>query len=206
MDPLPEKGGNMEYPARKGELFIMVSPAAPAYTTADIRALPEGKRAELIDGKMYMMSSPTLIHQEISMWLTARIFDYIRENNGRCRVLPAPFGVFIKGDDRNYFEPDISVVCDRKKLSREGCHGAPDWIIEIVSPSSRKMDYIQKTAAYMEAGVGEYWIVDPDSGTVSVYCFRESAEPVPYSFTDRIPSATYENLSIDFAALSEYLR
>lgn len=196
----------MEHPIRKGELFIMAPPTAPAYTTADIRTLPEGKRAELIDGKMYMMSSPTLIHQEISVWLTARIFEYIRENGGKCRVLPAPFGVFIKKDDRNYFEPDISVVCDREKLRQEGCHGAPDWIIEIVSPSSRKMDYIQKTKAYMEAGVDEYWIVDPDSRTVSVYSFRKSAEPVSYSFTDRIPSAIHDSLSIDFAALSEYLR
>lgn len=128
-----------------------------------------------------------------------------RENGAKCRVLPAPFGVFIKKDDRNYFEPDISVVCDREKLDQEGCHGAPDWLIEIVSPSSRKMDYIQKPQAYMSAGVREYWIVDYDRKTISAYCFEESAEPKLYSFFDRIPSAIYADFSIDFAALSEYL-
>lgn len=77
--------------------------------------------------------------------------------NGNCRVLPAPFGVYIKNDDRHFVEPDISVICDKKKLDEKGCHGAPDWVLEIVSPTSGQMDYVRKLALYQAAGVREYW-------------------------------------------------
>ncbi|MCM1542190.1 MAG: Uma2 family endonuclease [Blautia sp.] len=184
----------------------MASPTERIYTTADIEALPEGIWAELIDGIMYLMASPTLTHQDILVWLTACIFNYIVGNQGKCKVLPAPFGVFIKKDDKNYFEPDISVVCNRDRLDQKGCHGAPDWVIEIVSPSSRKMDYIRKLPVYRDTGVREYWIVDHDRLTVSVYRFRESGEPEIYSFTDKIRTAVYDDLTIDFAQLLEHLQ
>lgn len=113
--------------------------------------------------------------------------------------------MFIKKDDRNYFEPDISVICDRDRLDQRGCHGAPDWVIEIVSPSSRRMDYRLKLPIYRETGVREYWIVDYNKGQVSVYLLQESDTPVVYSFTDTIPVAIYGDFSIDFSQLSEYL-
>lgn len=153
-----------------------------------------------------MMASPTLTHQDILVWLTTYIFNYISNNKGKCKVLTAPFGVFIKKDDKNYFEPDISVICDRDRLDQKGCHGAPDWVIEIVSPSSRKMDYVRKLPVYRGAGTREYWIVDHDRQTVSVYRLSKSTEPETYSFTDKIPTVIYEDLTIDFTQLSEYLQ
>lgn len=176
------------------------------YTVADIEALPEGERAELIDGKMYLMASPTLDHQHILVWLSARIFNYIETHKGNCRVVPAPFGVYIKKDEHNFFEPDISVICDRDKLDQKGCHGAPDWVIEIVSPSSRRMDYRLKLPVYREAGVQEYWIVDYQKKIITVHFLQKPDTPVTYSFHDIIKPGIFAELEIDFSQLSEYLR
>lgn len=194
----------MEF-ARKGEFYVMTSQKQGNYTIADIDALPEGQRAELIDGRMYMMASPALSHQDILVWLSVRIFNYIETHKGKCRVVPAPFGVFIRKDDRNYFEPDISVICDRDRLDERGCHGAPDWVVEIVSPSSRRMDYRLKLPVYKETGVREYWIVDYARRQVSVYLLQESDTPRVYSFTDTIPVAIYGDFAIDFSQLLDYL-
>lgn len=204
MDPLSEKEANMEA-IRRRDLFIMQTLEDRIYTIADIEALPEGQRAELIDGKMYMMASPSLNHQDILVWLTNQIFNFIHSRKGKCKVLPAPFGVFIKKDDRNYFEPDISVICKRDRLDQKGCHGAPDWVVEIVSPSSRKMDYVRKLPVYKEAGVLEYWIVDYDEQVISVYYLQESDIPVKYTFQDTIQTSIYEDLAIDFSQLEEYM-
>lgn len=191
-------------PAIKGDLFVMYSQNKRSYTTADIEALPESSRAELIDGRMYAMAAPTLEHQDILMWLSALIFNYIKAHGGKCKVLPAPFGVFIKKDDRNYFEPDISVICDRGKLDQKGCHGAPDWIIEIASPSSRRMDYHLKPLIYAESGVQEYWIVDYEMRKVSVYSFQKSAVLCEYRFCDTVKAGIYEDFMIDFTQLPSH--
>lgn len=138
------------------------------YTIEDIYALPEGERAELIDGQIYYMAAPSLIHQRMLGKLHQIIANYIDSHGGKCEVLPAPFAVFLNEDDLNYLEPDISVICDTSKLDENGCHGAPDWVIEIVSPSSKPGDYIKKMLKYGTAGVREYWIVDPDKQAVTV--------------------------------------
>lgn len=152
----------MEYARSEREELFMEIKGGKGYTTADIEALPEGERAELIDGQMFQMDAPMRIHQNILLELAIEIKTYIRKNKGTCKIYVAPFGVRIKKDNRNYVEPDISVICDMEKLDERGCFGAPDWVIEIVSPTSVKMDYERKTALYREAGVREYWIVDPD--------------------------------------------
>ena len=110
------------------------------YTIKDIYALPEGQRAELIDGQMYVMAPPNRIHQRLSHLLDWTIENYIRSKIGDCEVYPAPFSVFLNEDDQNYVEPDISVICDKNKLIEKGCSGAPDWIIEITSPSNPQND------------------------------------------------------------------
>ena len=139
----------------------MALPREKLYTIEDIYALPDGTRAELIDGEMYMMAPPGRRHQDISMNVSTSINRYIKDKNGNCKVYAAPFAVFLNEDDRTYVEPDISVICDESKLDERGCNGAPDWIVEIVSPGSKRMDYFIKLFQYRTAGVKEYWIVDP---------------------------------------------
>ena len=171
------------------------------YTIDDIYHLPEGQRAELIDGQMYMMAPPTRRHQQMLGALYRKIADYIDENGGSCEVDIAPFAVFLNADDKNYVEPDISVICDADKLTDKGCTGAPDWIIEIVSPGSRRMDYYTKLFKYQTAGVREYWIVDPEKNRIIVYLF-ESDDTQEYTFLDSVKAGIYEDLTIDFRSIN----
>lgn len=166
-----------------------------SYTIDDIYSLPDGERAELIDGKIYYMAPPNRRHQDIIFSLSRKIADYIESKNGCCKVYLAPFAVFLNEDDRNYVEPDISIICDSNKLNDKGCVGAPDWIIEIVSPSSRKMDYYKKLFKYRTAEVREYWVVDPDRKIVTVYEF-EHDNMEEYSFGEDVPVGIYEGFSI----------
>ena len=156
------------------------------YTIDDIYALPDGERAELIDGQIFYMAPPSTRHQRILSFLHLEIGNYIRSKGGTCEVFPAPFAVFLYEDDSKYLEPDISVVCDKNRLDEHGCKGAPDWIIEIVSPSSRAMDYYTKLSLYREAGVSEYWIVDPLKQIILVYNMQQAAAPAIYSFSDTV--------------------
>ncbi|MCM1258146.1 MAG: Uma2 family endonuclease [Roseburia sp.] len=171
------------------------------YTINDIYALPEGTRGELIDGRIYYMAPPNRRHQDILSFLHLAIGNYIAQNNGDCKVYPAPFAVFLFADDSKYVEPDISVICDRTKLDEHGCNGAPDWIIEIVSPGSKAMDYYTKLSLYREAGVREYWIVDPAKQTILVYDMEQDAAPGMYSFADTVQANIYDDLEIDFKKL-----
>lgn len=166
------------------------------YTTDYIYNLPEGQRAELIDGQIYNMAPPSRIHQQLVSGFHYKIRDYIEKNHGSCEVYPAPFAVFLNADDKNYVEPDISIICDKDKLDEKGCNGAPDWIIEIVSPSSQRVDYGVKLFKYRSAGVREYWIVNPMKQTVQVYSFEGSEDSAQYSFTDNISVYIYEDLTI----------
>ena len=171
------------------------------HTIDDIYALPDGERAELIDGRIYYMAPPSRKHQKLLLSLSRVIADYIDSNNGSCEVDIAPFAVFLNEDDRNYVEPDISVICDPNKLNDKGCVGAPDWIIEIVSPSSRVMDYTTKLFKYRTAGVREYWIVDPDKNRVTAYTF-DVDNINEYAFTDDIPVNIYPGFTINLSKLN----
>jgi len=179
----------------------MPLPKSDHYTTADIYALPEGQRAELIHGVLYDMAPPNTYHQRISFSLARKIANYIDLNKGTCEVFPAPFAVFLNADDKTYVEPDISVVCDKNKLDERGCNGAPDFIIEVVSPSSRKMDYSTKNALYSDAGVREYWIVDPEKKRTTIYRYEEDAAPVIFPFDQTIMAGIYGDLNINMGEL-----
>lgn len=165
------------------------------HTIEDIYALPDGQHAELIDGEIYYMAPPGKTHQKISGRLYQTIANYIDSRNGKCEIYAAPFAVFLSEDGINYLEPDISVICDLSKLDEKGCHGAPDWVIEIVSPGSKPRDYMTKLFKYRTAGVREYWIVDPEKKMVTVYAF-EKDEVEQYFFGEDVPVGIYEDFSI----------
>ena len=176
---------------------------ANIYTEEDYYNLPENVRAELIDGQIYYMSAPSRIHQEILMFLSKTIANYIDSKKGPCKVYPAPFAVkLFSEDDRNVVEPDISIICDPNKLTDRGCTGAPDWIVEIVSPSNSSHDYIRKLNLYADAGIREYWIVNPIKESIFVYHLEETKfEAAAYTFQDKIKVNIYDDLWIDFTGL-----
>lgn len=174
-----------------------------SHTVEDISALPEGQRAEVLDGRMVRMSFPTTTHQSVIGCLFTEISIYLRAKDGHSRVFTAPFGVFLKEDGRNYLEPDIAVVCDEGKLDEEGCHGAPDWVIEVVSSSSRGVDYGKKLGAYIDAGVREYWIVDPEKKVIVAYYLEQPDIPVIHHFGDIVKPGIYQDLMFDSSQLEK---
>lgn len=144
------------------------------HTFADVLAWNEDERIEIINGEAFMMATPSRIHQEISMAIAAQLYNFLEGK--QCKVYPAPFGVRLFEQDGDspenvdtVVEPDISVVCDRNKLDKHGCKGAPDLIVEILSPSTRRYDRLVKLNLYQRAGVREYWIVDPENRSVMVF-------------------------------------
>ena len=150
----------------------------------EYKALPEGTCAEYVDGVILMSPAPNRMHQKISIGLSWKIRSHIFETGNDCDVYAAPFDVFI---DDDVFQPDISVICDMDKLQDDGCHGAPDWIIEIVSPSTQHRDYVLKLFKSRAAGVKEYWIVNPATDTVTVYRFGDEAQGEQLRFTEAVP-------------------
>ena len=182
-------------------------PAEEYHTAQEYYESPEDERMELIDGYFYDMASPGRLHQKILGLLFRKIGDYIDTKGGKCEVYSAPFSVQLKKEEDTVFEPDISVICDPGKLNDRGCLGAPDWIIEIVSPGNPGHDYITKLNKYMEGGVREYWIVDPEKEKVTVYAGEIAlATPETYRFTDTIKAGIYEDLEIDFREIQEKIR
>lgn len=188
----------MEATINREEQFMVIE-GGKSYTVADIEALPPGERAELIDGEMFIMEAPSITHQRILGELHVQIYMHIKKNNGPCEVFISP-GVYVKDDIHNYVEPDITVVCQEDRLDEKGCHGAPDWVIEIASPSNKYMDYGRKLMLYQSAGVREYWIVDPAKKIVTIYDFAHNDGPDIHSFAEPIKVGIYEDFFLDLSS------
>jgi Uma2 family endonuclease len=141
------------------------------YTYEDILKMDEHTRAEIIDGELYMMAPPTPQHQGISGELFGQLWQFLKGKP--CKVYAAPLGVrlFPQDDfrDDTYLEPDLVIICDSSKIKKNGCEGAPDMVIEILSPSSRRREKLLKFRKYLAAGVREYWVVDGEDETVDVH-------------------------------------
>ena len=170
-------------------------------TEDDYYALPDDVRAELIDGRLFYMESPGLTHQTVYGELFYQISAYIKSKNGSCRIVP-DFDTKLDTTNDTIVRPDISRICDPDKLTERRCEGAPDWIIEIVSPGNPKHDYLTKLELYQRTGVREYWIVDPRKKTVTVYRLDENDfDMTCYSFQDKVQVGIYDDLTIDFAVI-----
>lgn len=177
------------------------------YTLEDYYALPDDKRVELIDGYFYDMASPSAIHQVVAGEVFWRIKDYIRRKKGRCIPFIAPMDVQLDCDDKTMVEPDVLVVCDRSKIINRCIMGAPDFVVEILSQSTRRKDVVTKLEKYSKAGVREYWIVDVKKKRVVTYFFENEDELLSiYGFEDEIPVQIYgEELKINFKEIAEQI-
>jgi Uma2 family endonuclease len=154
--------------------------------------LEQDRRLELIDGHLIVNEFPGMRHQLLVKNLGKVIDRYIDETGGECLMLNVGANVRLDEDDYNLVGPDIVVLCDSNKVEELGIIGAPDWIIEVVSPSSRGRDYKLKMCKYINAGVREYWIIDPEKEKVTTYIEGEPTMAYVYGFDDDIPVYIYE--------------
>jgi len=184
------------------------------YTYADYLTWLDDKARELINGFIKMMSpAPRSEHASVSSNVTWCLGSIIRKNKGKCKVFYAPFDVrFPKNgetaDDKIYtvVQPDICVICDLSKIDKRGCCGAPDMIVEILSPSTAKKDYTEKFNLYEEHGVKEYWIVHPEDKAINVFLLQEDGKynaGIVYEFEAKVPVYTFDNYLIDLKDIFE---
>ncbi len=171
------------------------------FTYADYKEweLAEGERFEVIRGEAFAMAAPNAGHQAILAALVSQFYIFLEDKP--CEVYPAPYDVrlFYKEDesDDTIVQPDIVVVCDEEKRGHEGCRGAPDLAVEILSPSNTAIEMERKLNLYREAGVREYWVVDPENLSLTVYCFRETGSIYNYKNTAKVPVAILPGLNIE---------
>ena len=176
------------------------------YTYADYRAweLEAGERYELIDGAAYAMSAPNDEHQAVSMELRRQIANFLRGKP--CKVRAAPYDVRLfyreDGSDHTVVQPDISVICDERKRGSEGCRGAPDLVVEILSPTNTSEEYVRKFNLYLKAGVREYWIAAPQSKTLQIFSLQDGKYlGAGYALGGAASSAVLAGFSIPIAEI-----
>ncbi len=162
------------------------SPIGP-YTLEDYLKLPDEQRVELIDGFFYDMAAPTTIHQSIAGFLHKKFLDHVMEHKGLCFPFISPVDVQLDCDDKTVIQPDVLIVCDRSKYRNGRVFGAPDLVVEVLSPSSRKRDLKIKLAKYYDAGVREYWIVDPEKKMLVQYDMEHLELPSVYNCESTVP-------------------
>ena len=188
---------------KSGEFSMDVNEAVPEYkqyTYAEYCTWGDDERWELIDGMPYAMAAPNRVHQEISGQMSRLIGNFLVGKP--CKVFAAPFDVRLNADtyDDTVVQPDIVVICDKAKLDDKGCIGTPDMAIEILSPSTKMRDLILKFRRYLQAGVREYWIVDPDSKTVSVYVLKNGEYAAAnYGNDETVPVHVLEGCEINLS-------
>ena len=176
------------------------------YTLADYYALPDDQRAELIDGVLYDMGSPSSPHQLIGGQIYAQLLAHVQSKGGNCLPLMSRIDVQLDRDDRTMVEPDVVILCDRSRLTRRCILGAPDFVVEVLSHSTRKKDMTLKMHKYASAGVREYWIIEPDQRKVVVYNLAENEIPAIYSFREPIPVGIWDGgCIVDLSLLDDLL-
>ncbi len=162
------------------------------YTLEDYYALPDDQRVELIDGVFYVMEAPTVTHQYGLSDVWMQLYNYIDAQNGTCQVFHAPVDVQLDCDDRTMVEPDILVVCDWDKIFNRCIYGAPDLVMEVLSPSTSRKDQTIKVKKYQNAGVREYWTIDIKKERVVVYDFANDRAPAIYGIDQPVPVQIFD--------------
>ena len=180
------------------------------YTVEDYYNWPIDERIELIDGVIYHVSMPSIRHQRIVGEIDFIFKSFVKRKKGKCEIFGAGIDVRLDCDDRTMVVPDISVVCVKDKFTEQYLDGAPDLVVEVLSPSTRKKDMTLKLSKYAEAGVREYWIIDPKKETVIVYEFSREDEADTqihfYTFENQIPVGIWNGeCVVDFAEIKAYL-
>ena len=174
------------------------------YTIDEFDEMPMYPRTEVIDGEIITMEAPLFVHQDAVAEFLIQTKSFIQENKGMCKAMISPLAVQpIKEDKKNVVQPDFLVVCDSEKLE-DGRHviGAPDWIVEVLSPSTRKTDMVKKRDLYKAAGVREYWMVDLEGECVILYEFEKTDNPSIRQMDKPIPVGIYDGeLEIDLSGL-----
>ena len=167
-------------------------------TVDDLHLLGESRNYELLDGHIIYNETPSLTHQRIVRSLGKAIDRYIEANGGACEVFDTGFNVRLNEDDYTLVIPDVFVLCDKSRLNENCVCGAPEWVIEVVSRSTRSYDYKEKMHKYMAAGVREYWVIDPEKNRVVTFTEGEPMNIVIYGSDEKIPVYIYDGkLAID---------
>ena len=211
-DPLDNKSSSgilRESQAVYGKTSFRSYPLLPdklqgEYTAADLARIPEDIRVELIDGVIYDMASPTGFHQIIAGHLYSILLTAIQAKKGSCMPFMSPIDVRLDLDDRTMVQPDVIILCDKSKYTPRRIEGAPDFIAEVLSPSSKTRDLFIKLNKYRNAGVREYWVIDPIKKSVMTYVFENQDDYAYYTFRDHIPVSIYgDELVIDFSRIDD---
>lgn len=209
-----DKDKEFEYSSENNNEVNMVKEEAIAYgvkkqgeyTLEDYYAIPDDRRVELIDGVIYDMASPTHAHQQIGFLIGWYLQEYVFKKNGTCIPSVAPLDVQLDCDDKTMVQPDVIVLCDRDKSINRCVYGAPDFIVEVLSPSTSKKDSAIKLKKYKDAGVREYWIVDPDKKKVVVYDWSRGQIPTVYGFDAKVPVGIFDGeCVIDFVEIYQQI-
>lgn len=176
------------------------------YTLKDYYALPEDVRVELIDGVIYDLGAPYILHQDYVLEIARQLSNQIKERKGKCKVWVAPVDVQLDCDDKTIVQPDVLVLCDLDKQKKKVIYGAPDFVLEVLSPSTRKKDLTIKNRKYLNAGVREYWIVDPKEKLLITYDFENGENVASYPFTEKVGLSIYDKqIVLDLTELAEII-
>lgn len=175
------------------------------YTVADYFEIPDEIRVELIDGVIYDMAAPAFDHQKIAGEVYRQIANYIIDNNGQCEAGMSPIDVQLDCDDKTMVQPDVLILCSNEKIQKGRVFGAPDFVLEVISPSTKRKDYFKKLEKYENAGVREYWILDPYKKQLLVFFFEGDIYAEMHDLTQPVPVHIYEGkLQIYFDHILEW--
>ncbi|KRQ87645.1 hypothetical protein ABG79_00446 [Caloramator mitchellensis] len=174
-------------------------PTPKKYTYQEFLEITKDKRAELIDGEIYLWTSPSTEHQRTVGRLFAKFLDLFSERE--CEPLIAPYDVIFENEatnEKHVVQPDIAVICDKSKLTKDNYRGVPKLIVEVLSPSNASFDYIRKMDLYARFGVGEYWIASPKSKTIQVFVLQDGVyfEYATFSKDDLVKSSCFDNVEM----------